>query len=291
VVPAPDGLVLRPAAHANDASGAVGTSDAAGLVNDLEPAQRIDSMIVAPTAAIGEGALAGYESDRPTLRPLVVSHSGAGLQQALERSSLDAADATRLTSRAMVLARGAYIGCVLETQLISNIAGFVSCIVSDNVYSDDGHVLLIERGSHVTGEYRSDSRQGDTRLFVLWNRIKTVHGVLIDIDSPGGDAVGGQGLPGYVDHHWWERIGAAFLLSTFQDAMAIVMARQSGSASGAGTTINTSPSNTAAAAQDLSKAVLDSTINIPPTIYKNRGELVTIYVARDLRFDSVYVLR
>jgi hypothetical protein len=197
VVPAPDGLVLRPAAHANDASGAVGTSDAAGLVNDLEPAQRIDSMIVAPTAAIGEGALAGYESDRPTLRPLVVSHSGAGLQQALERSSLDAADATRLTSRAMVLARGAYIGCVLETQLISNIAGFVSCIVSDNVYSDDGHVLLIERGSHVTGEYRSDSRQGDTRLFVLWNRIKTVHGVLIDIDSPGGDAVGGQGLPGY----------------------------------------------------------------------------------------------
>jgi type IV secretion system protein VirB10 len=73
--------------------------------------------------------------------------------------------------------------------------------------------------------------------------------------------------------------------------MAIVMARQSGSASGAGTTINTSPSNTAAAAQDLSKAVLDSTINIPPTIYKNRGELVTIYVARDLRFDSVYVLR
>lgn len=213
-----------------------------------------------------------------------------GLQLALSTTSPAAAEATKLIPRSLVLARGAYIPCVLESQLISNIAGFVSCIVTDNIYSDDGRTLLIERGAHVSGEYRSGMHQGDARLFVLWDRIKTPNGIVIDVASPGGDAVGGQGLPGEVDHHWWQRIGAAFLLSTFQDAVTIAIAKESASGS-ATTSVTTLPTNTTGTAQDMSKAVLDNTINIAPTLFKNRGELLTIYVARDLRFDHVYALQ
>lgn len=251
----------------------------------------VDPTPYAPGAATvtpeGEAQWAGKGASTPP------DGRGGGGQSPAAFTGTRIADAfaSLLGPRDLLLARGSVVPCVLETQLISNIAGLTSCIVTENIYSDDGHTLLIERGSRVSGEYQSSAKNGDSSLFVLWNRIKTPLGVIVTLDSPGGDAVGGQGLPGIVDNHWWERIGAAFLLSVFQDAVAVEIARQGARGGGTVTTINTTPSNTVDAAQDLSKGLLKETVNIPPTLYKNRGELLTIYVARDLWFDHVYRIR
>jgi type IV secretion system protein VirB10 len=34
--------------------------------------------------------------------------------------------------------------------------------------------------------------------------------------------------------------------------------------------------------------MLDSTFNMPPTLYKNQGEAIGIYVSKDVDFSRVY---
>jgi type IV secretory pathway ATPase VirB11/archaellum biosynthesis ATPase len=93
-----------------------------------------------------------------------------------------------------------------------------------NVFSEDGRVLLIERGSHLDGEYRiasADPARCASRC--SGQRIRTPNAVTVDIESPGTGALGESGIDGYVDNRWGERIGAAMLLSLIDDAVKFVI--------------------------------------------------------------------
>ncbi|MFR1026550.1 MAG: TrbI/VirB10 family protein [Parasutterella sp.] len=72
-----------------------------------------------------------------------------------------------------------------------------------DVYSANGRVLLIERGSKAIGEYKGAVENGLNRIFVLWTQIQTPKGVRVNIDSPATDALGGSGMAGEIDFHWW----------------------------------------------------------------------------------------
>ena len=193
-----------------------------------------------------------------------------------------------LGNRSLTLPKGTAFTCALKTKVVSAASGFVSCQVQRNVYSDDGRVLLIERGSHMDGEYRIASvRPGTVRIPVLWTRIRTPNGVTVDIESPGTGPLGESGVDGYVDNRWVERIGAAMLLSLIDDSVKLVIQNQSNDAQGSTVVLPSTTSNTS----KLAEKVLDSTINIPPLIYQNQGGIVGIYVARDVDFSSVYELK
>lgn len=194
--------------------------------------------------------------------------------------------ANTLGDRSMVLAKGKSIDCTLTSRIISELPGFVTCELQSNVYSDDGRVVLLEKGSEATGEFGNTVAQGQHRIFVLWDRIKTPKGVLISLNSPGTDSLGTSGLPGYVDNRWFERIGSAFMLSFIKDAIAYKIAEKSGG-SGAGTVAF---QNTSETGDKMTEKVLESTINLKPVLYKNQGETLAIFVARDLDFGSVYKL-
>jgi len=189
-----------------------------------------------------------------------------------------------LQNRQFLLAKGAQIDCDLKTALSSDVPGMTSCVVTRNVYSDDGSTVLIERGSEATGEYQSNMKQGQTRIFVLWDRVKSPEGVVVNLDSPGTDPLGRSGLDGYVDNHWFERLGAAFMLSIVQDAIGYETAKAQSSGGGGSVTFT----NSSQTGDQMASKILDSTINIPPTISKNQGERVNIFVARDLDFSKVY---
>ncbi|PLX76762.1 MAG: hypothetical protein C0607_03625 [Azoarcus sp.] len=196
--------------------------------------------------------------------------------------------ASMLGDRNMILPKGRTIDCGLSIRLVNEVAGMASCVLTQNVYSDNGRVVLLERGSEATGEYVAAMAQGQRRLFVLWTRIKTPAGVVINLNSPAADGLGTSGMDGYVDNHWWERLGAAFLLSMVQDAIAFKTAEATGGGGSQGVAVFQNSSQTG---NRMAEKVLESTINIKPTLYKNQGDRGTIFVARDLDFGSVYALR
>lgn len=192
-----------------------------------------------------------------------------------------------LGNRNYVLAKGNEFDCALNTAINSSNPGMVTCTTTSNSYSDNGKVVLVERGSLLTGEY-TGLKHGETRLRVLWDRIKTPEGVVIALDSLGTDALGRGGFDGDVDKHWLERIGSAFLMSSFKDLVAYETAKNSNASSNIA---SASFSNTQSAGNDLASQVLKQSINIPPTLTKNQGERVAIVVARDLDFSEVYQLQ
>ncbi|EJZ19861.1 TrbI/VirB10 family protein, partial [Rhizobium sp. Pop5] len=128
-------------------------------------------------------------------------------------TQLQGSRAGTLGNRDFIVAMGTSIPCVLETALSSDQPGFTSCVINRDILSDNGRVVLMEKGTQVVGEYRGGLRRGQKRLFVLWNRAKTPKGVIITLASPATDALGRAGVDGYVDTHWWERFGSAMLLS------------------------------------------------------------------------------
>lgn len=196
------------------------------------------------------------------------------------------AKASVLPDRNFLITKGTFLDCALETAIDSTVSGFVTCRLTRNVYSDNGHVLLLGRGSRVVGQYQSGQmRPGMRRIFVLWNRIETPKGVVVNLDSPGTDPLGRSGLPGLVDKHFFERFGAALMLSLIDDYVKYETAKQQG-----GSDNQLQFSGTTNESQRLAEIALSDSINIPPTLYKNQGDHINIFVARDIDFSDVYGL-
>jgi type IV secretion system protein VirB10 len=201
----------------------------------------------------------------------------------LAPTQLQGSRAGTLGNRDFIVAMGTSIPCVLETALSSDQPGFTSCVINRDVLSDNGRVVLMDKGTQVVGEYRGGLRRDQKRLFVLWNRAKTPTGVIITLASPATDALGRAGVDGYVDTHWWERFGSAILLSIVGDASSYANSQLQDS--------DVEADNTTSAGKQAATIAVEQSINIPPTLLKHQGELVSIFVARDLDFSSVYRLR
>jgi type IV secretion system protein VirB10 len=208
------------------------------------------------------------------------------LEEKLEPVKLEAAAAAVLPDRDLLLTQGAMVDCVLETKIVSTVAGMTSCHLTRDVYSTSGRVVLLDRGSRVVGRYQGGMQQGDARIFVVWTRVETPNGVVVDLQSPGAGPLGEAGVGGQVDTHFWDRFGAAILLSLIGDASDAAAARAAGPARG--TNINVG--NTTSAGKEVVARSMEPTINIPPTLVKNQGDRVGIFVARDLDFRGVYGL-
>jgi type IV secretion system protein VirB10 len=228
-------------------------------------------------------AVGGEEVRAAQALPMArTANSDSALAGLLRPTVTPAVRAQVLPTERLLLPKGAFIDCTLETAIDSTLPGMTTCVTATDTFSVDGKVVLLERGTKLVGETRGEVQQGSARVFVLWTEARTPTGVVVPLASPGTDELGRAGLAGQVDRHFWQRFGAAILISVINGALQAAV--QSSSNNG---TVIVNPS----ASQDVMTEVLKSTVNIAPTVTKQNGDRIQVFVARDLDFRSVYELR
>ena len=191
------------------------------------------------------------------------------------------ATAQRRADSTYLLSKGTNIPCTLDTQIITTHAGFTRCLVTKDVYSANGKVLLLERGSKLVGEQTSALLQGQARVFVLWNEVETPNGVRVNIASTGAGQLGAAGHGARVNYHFFQRFGGAMMISLISDLSKNLNNRNKGDNN---ITFETSSTT----AEEMATEALKNSINIPPTGYVNQGSLINVMVARDVDFSKVY---
>lgn len=183
-----------------------------------------------------------------------------------------------------------HIPCSMMQRFVSDVAGRITCMISEDVYSANNNVRLIPAGTIARGIYRTGTlKHGQGRMFIAWTELRTPEPGALVIPMLSSQAVGQlgeNGITGWIDNHWGERIGNTLLLGTVQDFA-------SGLADSApGKDRNTDyTENTRSATAEMAKTVLDNSINIPPTMYLNQGDIIGIVTGADIDFSGVYKLR
>jgi len=250
-----------------------------------QPVQQPVQLTQEPRAEVHPPSLFAYKASAPAqAAPASVSGVQPAAAQdgpmaaALKPTVLEGSMATVLPHPEMTIVAGRNIPCTMETAIDSQLPGFATCRIPEDIVGDRDGVVLLDRGTRVFGQVKTEMAQnGAKRVFVLWTRATTPNGVAIALASPATDALGRSGIEGDVDTHWRERFGTALLFSVIEGAASMASSALSGGFSLHGP---------ASAATE----VLRGNMNIPPTITVHQGESIGLMVARDLSFENVYNL-
>ncbi|MNF34345.1 Type IV secretion system protein virB10 [compost metagenome] len=190
--------------------------------------------------------------------------------------------ATLMPSRKYLLAHGTYARCALYPEIITEHPGIIDCRLTEPLYSADGSTVIAEAGDRMSGVQKVQMSAGQARVFTSWTELETASGTRAKLASLGAGPMGASGTAAWIDNHYMQRYGGAVMLSFIQDALQA--ASNSAQNNDSGYTVNNTEQNV----QNMAEKALDSTINIPPTGYILPGTVITVIVARDIDFSSVF---
>lgn len=180
------------------------------------------------------------------------------------------------------------IPCALTTSFVSDVAGRINCVITEDVWSANHNVKLIEQGTKAFGHYQTGTlRQGQGRMFIIWDQLRTPDfKKIMLVDTAASGALGEAGINGWIDTHFWERFGGAMMLSMVQDVAAAVADQAVNKDRNVDYT-----ENSREAMASMAKVALENSINIPPTMYRNQGDIIGILIGDDIDFSDVYELK
>lgn len=245
-----------------------------GNFESSEPSSSLKPQDEVPTTSFNGSSEETSESGHPPSQNNFTSR--------LNPSVTPSVKAQRRADLTYLLAKGTNISCTLDTQIITTHAGITRCLVTKDVYSANGKVLLLERGTKIIGEQTSAMLQGQARVFVLWNEAETPKGVKVSLASGGAGQLGASGHEARVKYHFWQRFGGSIMISLIGDIGDYYGNRSKGNGQ------NITFENSSEAAQNMATEALKNSINIPPTGLIKHGTLINVMVARDVDFSSVY---
>jgi len=224
------------------------------------------------------GTAAGTPSEDPAASTLPMPPGFHPSTTAKARSSA-------LGDREFIIAQGKLIDAVLESAVNTDQPGMLRALVSEDIYGDTGRTVLLPRGSRLIGQYDSSAAQGQSRVFIIWQRVIRPDGIDITLDSGGTDPLGQAGVEGNVNRHFFTMFGAATLLSIIGAASATVGV----GAQDANNSLSTYRSSVSQGFNEAANNVMGVFVRIKPTITIHPGTAVKVFVARDLYFDPAAV--
>ena len=174
------------------------------------------------------------------------------------------------------IVQGKVIGAILETAIQSDRAGSLRATSTEPVYSYNGERELLPLGSRFIGSYKGGVKQGQARISIIWDRVITPEGISINLASNGIGALGRAGAGGYIDSHFAERFGSSILLSIIGG----VTASKEGDSD--------VKDSVKEGFNKSSSIALENSIGIKPTLHKNQGTTIRIFVAHDFNLKNVY---
>ncbi|ATV42597.1 type VI secretion protein [Pectobacterium brasiliense] len=185
------------------------------------------------------------------------------------------------------------IPCSLDYRFVSDRAGKIRCTIAEDIWSASGNTKLIEKGTTATGIYQTGAESGMThgqgRAFLIITKLRTRQPPYLDIplvDTRAAGELGEAGVDGWIDSHFRERFGGALLVGMIPDIGA--WASNSAGQKDRNTDYT---ENSRQAMADMARTTLENSINIPPTLYKNQGEIINLITGHDIDFSGIYTLR
>lgn len=185
------------------------------------------------------------------------------------------------------------IPCSLDYRFVSDRAGKIRCTIAEDIWSASGNTKLIEKGSTATGIYQTGVETGMThgqgRAFLIITKLRTRQPPYLDIpliDTRAAGELGEAGVDGWINTHFRERFGGALLVGMIPDIGA--WASNSAGQKDRNTDYT---ENSRQAMADMARTTLENSINIPPTLYKNQGEIINLITGQDIDFSGIYTLR
>lgn len=180
---------------------------------------------------------------------------------------------------------GEMLHASLNVAMNSDLPGMVTATVTSPAYAYTGSLELIPKGSRLIGQYSSAVLQGQSRIFIMWNRVVLPDGVSVDINSPDTDQIGQSGEPAdYINRHFWSRFGESVLLSILSAGVSNVDVQ-------GGDQYNSAQAYRIAVADSLQQSAagtLEQTISTKPTLVRYQGANINVFIAHDLSFYNLY---
>ncbi|MEQ4313181.1 TrbI/VirB10 family protein [Pseudomonas syringae] len=276
----PPAVVLTPRQRKLGVELFVSSEDAKGTgAADTKPQQPSSDQPSLPSSLLGDvqgGSSSGLGGESPTRKRSSLSNLGG--------TTFAPAKAYLAPNRKYLVSHNTYTRCALYTEIISTHPGLVDCRLTDPLYSADGSTVIAEAGDKLTGEQTVQVGPGETSVFTTWTELETRSGARAKLDSLGAGPMGASGTEAWINRHYMQRFGGAVMLSFIQDALQAASNTTQKSSGSGGYTVNNSEQNV----ESMANKALDSTINIPDTAHLLPGTVITVIVARDIDFSSVF---